>query len=319
MALRRRRGAGRDDRPICAPPRTVTQMDVRTGEGLARQPGAGMVEAMNAPHLDEPANAPLLDIDGASVMRGDRLILDDFSLRVGTGQHTAILGANGAGKSTLVRLVTRELYPLVRGDGKPCMRVFGRDRWNVAELRGLLGIVSPSLQHDCTSDAMLEVAEAVLSSFFSAQRLGLDHRVTSAMRERADEALAQAGASHLLGRRMASLSTGEARRVLIARALVHRPRALLLDEPCAGLDMASRRRFLESLRSLARGGTTLLLVTHHIEEILPEIGRVVLLRDGHIACQGNKPQVLTDAALSEAFGMPIRVQQQGDYYSASVI
>ncbi|WP_130617490.1 ABC transporter ATP-binding protein [Dyella amyloliquefaciens] len=273
---------------------------------------------MNVPHPDELASVPLLEIDGASVMRGDRLILDHFSLRIDAGEHTAILGANGAGKSTLVRLITRELYPLARGDGSPSMHVFGRDRWHVSELRGLLGIVSPSLQDDCTSDAALEVSEAVLSSFFAARRLGLDHRVTDAMRERADEALAHAGATHLLGRRMASLSTGEARRVLIARALVHRPRALLLDEPCAGLDMASRRRFLESLRGLARSGTTLLLVTHHIEEILPEIERVVLLRDGHLLHQGDKNQVLTDAALSETFGMPVRVQRNGDYYSAAV-
>lgn len=278
-----------------------------------------MVEAMNAPHPDELPCAPLLEIDGASVMRGDRLILDRFSLRIDAGEHTAILGANGAGKSTLVRLITRELYPLARKDGTPPMRVFGRDRWHVSDLRGLLGIVSPSLQDDCTSDATLEVSEAVLSSFFAARRLGLDHCVTAAMRERADEAIAHAGATHLLGRRMANLSTGEARRVLIARALVHRPRALLLDEPCAGLDMASRRRFLENLRGLARSGTTLLLVTHHIEEVLPEIERVVLLRDGRVLRQGDKADVLTSEALGDAFGMPVRVQRNGDYYSASVM
>jgi iron complex transport system ATP-binding protein len=273
---------------------------------------------MNAMHPDPYAATPLLEIDEASVMRGERLILDRFSLRIGAGEHTAILGANGAGKSTLVRLITRELYPLARGDGRAAMRVFGRDRWQVSELRGLLGIVSPSLQQDCASDATLEVGEAVLSNFFASQRLGLDHRVTPAMRERAAEALAHAGASHLVGRNLASLSTGEARRVLIARALVHRPRALLLDEPCAGLDMASRRRFLESLRGLARHGTTLLLVTHHIEEILPEIGRVVLLRDGRLLRQGDKAEVLTSTALSETFGMPVSVQRHGDYYSATL-
>jgi len=282
-------------------------MDVRTC----------ILSSMNAFH-DELADAPLLDIDDASVMRGDRLILDGFSLRIGAGQHTAILGANGAGKSTLVRLITRELYPLARGDGRASMRVFGRDRWHVSDLRGLLGIVSPSLQHDCTSDATLEVSEAVLSSFFAAQRLGLDHRVTPAMREQSAEALEQAGATHLLGRSMASLSTGEARRVLIARALVHRPRALLLDEPCAGLDMASRRRFLENLRGLARHGTTLLLVTHHVEEILPEIQQVVLLRDGCLLKQGSKHEVLTGALLSETFGMPVCVEQHGDYFSAAI-
>ncbi|AIF49489.1 ABC transporter ATP-binding protein [Dyella japonica] len=269
-------------------------------------------------HQDALASAPLLDIDDASVMRGDRLILDRFSLRIDAGQHTAILGANGAGKSTLVRLITREHYPLAPGHGRTAMRVFGRDRWHVSDLRGLLGIVSPSLQHDCTSDATLEVAEAVLSSFFAAQRLGLDHRVTPAMRERAAEALEQAGATHLLGRSMASLSTGEARRVLIARALVHRPRALLLDEPCAGLDMASRRRFLENLRGLARHGTTLLLVTHHVEEILPEIQQVVLLRDGRLLRQGAKPDVLTGPLLSATFGMPVCVERHGDYFSAAI-
>ena len=273
---------------------------------------------MNAPSPHELSDTPLLEIDDASVMRGNRLILDRFSLCIRAGEHTANLGANGAGKSTLVRLITRELYPLARDDGRAAMRVFGRDRWHVSELRGLLGIVSPSLQHDCTSDDTLEVSEAVLSSFFSARRLGLDHRITASMRERADEALAQAGATHLLGRHMASLSTGEARRVLIARALVHRPRGLLLDEPCAGLDMASRRRFLESLRELARHGTTLLLVTHHIEEILPEIEQVVLLRDGRLLHHGGKAEVLTDAALSETFGMPVQVQRHGDYYDAAI-
>ncbi|RDJ00554.1 ATP-binding cassette domain-containing protein [Dyella solisilvae] len=273
---------------------------------------------MNAHPSDLLHDTSLIDIDDASVMRGDRLVLERFSLRIGAGEHTAILGANGAGKSTLVRLVTRELYPLARGDGRAAMRVFGRDRWQVSELRGLLGIVSPSLQQDCTGDATLEVTEAVLSNFFAAQRLGLDHRVTAAMRERANEALVQAGASHLVGRHMASLSTGEARRVLIARALVHRPRALLLDEPCAGLDLASRRQFLESLRELARHGTTLLLVTHHIEEILPEIRHVVLLRDGRLLRHGDKDEVLTDAALSDTFGMPVKVRRTGDYYSAHI-
>jgi iron complex transport system ATP-binding protein len=171
---------------------------------------------------------------------------------------------------------------------------------------------------DYTSDTPLEVFDAVVSGFFAARGLGLDHAVTTPMRERAHEALTQMEALPLIGREMASLSTGEARRVLIARALVHRPRALLLDEPCAGLDPASRRRFLESLRQLARHGTTLLLVTHHVEEILPEIDHVLLLRSGRVLQEGSKAHVLTDDALTDAFGMPMRVGRQGDYYSADV-
>lgn len=277
---------------------------------------AGKVQAMHpdtTPHTD----TALLAIDQASVMQGDRMVLDRLSLHIAARQHTAILGPNGSGKSTLVKLVARQLYPLARDDGGT-VRIFGRDRWPVSELRSLLGIVSPAMQLDYTSDSSLAVFDAVVSGFFAARGLARNHPVTGAMRERAREALAHVDATPLAGRTMATLSTGEARRVLIARALVHRPRALLLDEPCAGLDMASRRHFLESLRELARNGTTLLLVTHHVEEVLPEIDHVVLLRDGQIRHQGNKADTLTDAALSATFGMPVQVTRHGDYYAAAL-
>lgn len=265
--------------------------------------------------LMEPAVAPdaLLALDRISVVRDGRAILDEFSLRIAPGQHTAILGPNGSGKSTLVKLIDRQLYPL----GGASLRVFGRDRWDVTELRSLLGIVSPATQTDFTSGERLEVFNAVASGFFAARGVW-DHPLTDEMRERSHEALVQAGARHLVGREMASLSTGEARRVLIARALVHRPRALLLDEPCAGLDPASRRQFLESLRALARGGTTLLLVTHHIEEILPEIGHVVMLRDGRLLQEGDKAQLLNDTALSTLFGAKARVERHGEWYWARI-
>ena len=264
------------------------------------------------------APPPLIEIDAATVVRGNHPALDRLSLRIEAGRHAAILGANGSGKSTLVQLIARQLYSLAPGHGRSPVRVFGRDRWNVAELRGLLGIVSPALQHDYTTDTPLEVFDAVVSGFFAARGLWLNHEVTAAMRERANATLAQLEASHLIGREMASLSSGEARRVLIARALVHRPRALLLDEPCAGLDLASRRHFLETLRALARGGTTLLLVTHHVEEIIPEIDRVLLLKHGRTLRDGDKAATLTDAALGEAFGMPVRVTRHGEWYAAAV-
>ena len=271
-------------------------------------------------HIDDQPSTEdeLLTIDRASVMQGDRLVLDQLTLRLADGQHTAILGPNGSGKSTLVKLIARHLYPLAQRDGSGTVRIFGRDRWNVSELRSLLGIVSPAVQLDYTSDTPVEVFDAVVSGFFAARGTSFNHQITDDMRERATEALTQVGAMSLVGRNMVSLSTGEARRVLIARALVHRPRALLLDEPCAGLDMASRRHFLESLRALARSGTTLLLVTHHVEEILPEIDNVVLLRDGRVFKQGDKSSTLTDSALSETFGMPVRVTTHGNYYAAAL-
>ncbi len=281
---------------------------------------AGKVEVMNinmTAHSPSP-DAALLEINQASVMQGDRLVLDRLNLHIAAHQHTAILGPNGSGKSTLVKLVARQLYPLARDDGSGTVRIFGHERWPVSELRKLLGIVSPAVQLDYTSDTPVEVFDAVVSGFFAARGVARNHHVTEAMHERAREALAHVDATHLVGRAMASLSTGEARRVLIARALVHRPRALLLDEPCAGLDMASRRHFLESLRELARSGTTLLLVTHHVEEILPEIDHVVLLRDGQLLRQGSKADTLTDAALSTTFGMPVQVSRHGDYYAATL-
>jgi len=267
-------------------------------------------------HTPNP-EMPLLEIDNASVRRGDRLVLDQLSLRIAAGEHTAILGPNGSGKSTLVKLMGLHLYPLARPGGS-AVRIFGRQRWNVMELRSLLGIVSPAIQHDYTTDTPVEVLDAVVSGFFAARGVATHHVVTSTMRDRAGEALEQIGATHLVGRHMDALSTGEARRVLIARALVHRPRALLLDEPCAGLDMASRRQFMESLRTLAQGGTTLLLVTHHVDEILPEIDRVVLLHDGRVLQDGRKVDTLTDAALSSTFGMPVQVSRHGAYYAATL-
>ena len=265
---------------------------------------------------DQPA-PDVLCIDAASVMRGNRLVLDRLSLRVAGGQHTAILGPNGSGKSSLVQLIARQLYPLADDDGAN-VRLFGRSRWNVGDLHQLLGIVSPAMQQDYTGDRQLRVFDAVVSGFFSARGLGLQHRVTAAMRADAYGALRAMGSEALAERSMGGLSTGEARRVLIARALVHRPRALLLDEPCAGLDMASRRHFLENLRRLAQAGTTLVLVTHHVEEILPEIGQVVLLRDGRVLHHGSKAEVLTGAHLGAAFGLPIQVERHGDYYQAAL-
>ena len=252
---------------------------------------------------------PLLSIDHVSVVRDARPMLDDVSLTIPEGQHTAILGRNGAGKSTLVKLITRQLYPT---GGQGSVRIFGQTQWNVFELRSLLGVVSPAIQTDYAGEEALEVFDAVVSGFFAARGVW-NHAVTEEMRQASREALERMGVTHLIGRQMATLSTGEARRVLIARALVHRPRALLLDEPCAGLDPATRRLFLEALREVARSGVTLMLVTHHVEEILPEIDHLVLLRDAQVLNDGPKSELLTGPVLSDLFGMPTTVEKRGDW------
>lgn len=255
----------------------------------------------------DPGGPPLIELDRATVCRGSVPVLHALSMRIATGQHTVVLGPNGCGKSTLVKLVTRELYPVAR-EGAAAVRVLGRSRWDVFALRAQLGVVAPDLQRDLLRAPGLTGEDAVLSGFFAAQRVPADG-VTAAMRERAAAALTECDAEHLAARPIAELSTGETRRVLIARAIAHRPQALLLDEPTTGLDVAARAHFLATLRRLARAGTTLVLVTHHVEEIVPEIGRAILLREGRVFADGAPADVLTDQRLSALYGIPLCVER----------
>ena len=262
---------------------------------------------------------PLLELDRATVVRGGAVIIDDLSLRIPIGQHTAVLGPNGSGKSSLVKLVTQELHPLAHADGRPPILVLGRADWNVFDLRPRLGIVSADMHQrmvDSERAGMTPAIDAVISGFFASEGLTIQNAPTDTMWRRGSEALEVMGVAHLADRPLGTLSTGEARRVLIARALVTDPTALLLDEPTTGLDLVARRSFLERLRRIAAAGTTLVLVTHHVEEILPEIGRVVLLAHGRVAEDGGKAEVVTSTRLSSVFGEPVLVESQAGYYSA---
>ncbi|HEX7342586.1 MAG TPA: ATP-binding cassette domain-containing protein [Rhodanobacteraceae bacterium] len=259
-----------------------------------------------------------LDIRAATVLRNGRRLLDNLTLAMDRGQHTAILGPNGSGKSTLVKLIERRVYPLAAnpdGGPRPQVHLFGHARWHISELKHRIGVVSAALQDDVAADR-ITVFDAVASSFFASRGPGPDDHVTATQREHSLAVLAQLGIRHLADRVVATLSTGEARRVLIARALVHAPAALLLDEPCAGLDMASRRRFLIDLGRLAEAGTTLVMVTHHIEEILPQIQRVVMLHHGRMLADGTKAALMNDARLSTLFDTQVTVAASDGWYSA---
>lgn len=254
--------------------------------------------------------APLIELDRATVVRGGARVLRDISLQLPLGCHTAILGANGSGKSTFIKLISRELYPLARENEAP-VKVFGLRRWNVAELRTRLGLVTGDLSRDLQEMHALRGEDAVVSGFFASFVVPPHRQVEPHMRERARHALARVGAAALGDRRVAELSTGEMRRVLIARALVHQPEALLLDEPTAGLDLVAQQHFLSLLRDLARQDITLVLVTHHLEEIVPEFRRVILLHDGGVLADGAPEGVLTPENLSKAYGGEVRVRRDG--------
>ncbi len=263
------------------------------------------------PQPDDQTPPPLIELDAASVLRGGQRALDAVSLRLPQGRHTAILGPNGCGKSTFLQLVTRQLYPLAHADGRPAVRILGEHLWDVRAIRSRLGIVTGAMHDDLASLPELQVEDVVLGAFDARLAPLPADEATPAMLAQAAQALARVDATRLAGRAYATLSTGEARRVLVARALVHGPSALLLDEPTTGLDPVARHRLLQSLRGLARGGVTLVLATHHFEELVPEIGHVVLLRGGRVVADGPRAQVLDDALLSQAFGAPLSLDAQG--------
>lgn len=264
---------------------------------------------------------PILELRDATVIKDGRRILDGLTLTIRAGEHTAIVGPNGAGKSVFVRLLTLQERALAPVDGTPPVRVFGRDNWEVFDLRSQLGIVSSDLHHrfvNGNNEGRITGEAAVLSGFFASQGILRYRQVTPDMRQRAADALARLGVSHLARRWLNEMSSGEARRVLLARALVTSPRALMLDEPTTGLDLVTRHRFMERVRQIARDGTTLILVTHHVEEIVPEIDRVILLREGRIVAAGAKTLVLTAERLSDLFGAPITLHEKDGYYDARI-
>lgn len=264
-----------------------------------------------------PDAAPILELRNASLVRDHARVLHDLTLTVRHGEHVAIVGPNGAGKSSLIRMLTLEAYPLATADAEPPLRLFGQVRWDATDLRARMGIVTADVHERFTGGpwvSQVPAIEAVLSGFFASRGVFDHHEVTEDMREQARGALVRVGALHLAASRLDRLSTGEARRVLIARALVRTPDLLVLDEPTTGLDIVARHRFMEHVRQVAGGGTTILLVTQHVDEIIPEIGRVIVLKEGRIIDDGPTARVLLGPALPEAFGGPVRVTHEDGYY-----
>jgi iron complex transport system ATP-binding protein len=268
---------------------------------------------------------PLLNLENVTVFRGPtpeaatsdalltptpRAALDSVTLRIEAGEHVCILGPNGCGKSTLIKTITRECYPLAREDSS--ISILGRERWNIFELRSLLGIVSPDLLGSCTTEATGR--DVVLSGFFSSTRIFPHHHPDPRQLALANSALERMGVAHLADRAVARMSSGEAKRTLIARALVHDPQALLFDEPSNALDIAAQLQLRRTMSTLAQSGIAILLVTHHVSEIIPEIERVILLRDGRILDDGPKAPMLTSEKMSALFGVPLRVTRDGEYF-----
>ncbi len=253
---------------------------------------------------------PLLEFENITVFNGNKKVLDNLSITVREGEHLAILGPNGAGKSSFIKVITRELYPLADGRGS-IFRVRGQDVWDVFELRSSLGIVSNDLQFTFTRE--ITGRDVILSGFFSS--VGLFNRdLTPAMYRKAGEVMDFLGLRHLKERPMTAISSGESRRFLIGRALVHDPKTLILDEPTNSLDLHALHAFRQTLRKIAQAGTGIILVTHQLQDIIPEINRVVLMKDGNFIGDGPKPAMLTEEKIGGLFQVPVRIREDSGYY-----
>jgi iron complex transport system ATP-binding protein len=243
----------------------------------------------------------------------DAPILRSINWNIAPGEHWVILGANGSGKTSLLSALTGYLPPTA-GEISVLGEIYGRTDWR--ELRKRIGLCSSSIQQ------MMEGHQTALETVISGRHamIGMWGEIRPEERSQALRILRQVEAEPLRDRPWRFLSQGERQRALIGRALMARPRLLILDEPCAGLDPVAREHFLQFLERLARqpGAPTLVLVTHHVEEIMPVFSHVLILKDGAVLASGTKLKVLTSRVLSRTFHAPVRLRRLRGRYSLSV-
>jgi len=264
-------------------------------------------------HNYSHTTVPFLEFGNVTVYNGQNRVLDALTVTISQGEHIAILGPNGAGKSSFIKTITRELYPRMdRGEVK--FRICGNAVWDVFTLRSAFGVVSNDLQYTCTR--AITGREVILSGFFSS--IGLfNHEITPAMDTKAAEIAEFLGVAHLADRPMNRMSSGESRRFLIGRAMVHDPKVLILDEPTNSLDLAALHTFRQTARKIARAKTAIILVTHNLPDIIPEIDRVILMKGGRFIADGRKEDMLTDDHIGRLFGVPVHVKEEDGYYYAT--
>lgn len=256
---------------------------------------------------------PLVEFENITVIKNNRVVLDNLSVTIDAGENIAILGPNGAGKSSFVKTLTREYYPVI-GEGSVTFRVRGKEVWDVFDLRSRIGIVSNDLQQTFARE--MNGNEVVLSGYFSS--IGVYNReVSCAMQERADAVMDFLEIGHLKNRPMTGISSGEARRLLIGRALINNPGTLILDEPTNSLDLHALHSFRNILRKIAQSGTGIILITHNLHDIIPEISRVILMKDGAFCRDGPKREILTDEHIGDLFCVPVHIREESDYYYAT--
>lgn len=256
----------------------------------------------------------LIEIRNATIWRGTTCVFENLDLEIAQHERVAIVGPNGAGKTTLLKVINRELYPVSQASSY--VRILGLEHWNVWELRKHIGVVSHDLHQRYTPTTT--ALEVVISGFHSSIGVHgtLASHVSRQQVEAARSVMHELGVESLEDTALKAMSTGQQRRCLLARALVHEPDTLILDEPTAGLDFAASFDYLARLQQLATAGRNIVIVTHHLNEIPPAVGRVVLLRSGRVVADGPKSEVLTTGLLSDVYETRVRVAEIDGYYLA---
>ncbi len=255
---------------------------------------------------------PFVELERVSVVRGERVVLEDVDLAISAGEQVVLLGPNGCGKSTLLKTMTCELYPLAKPETR--VSLFGRERWDLTELKKRLGVV----QNEIPGKPMLKIPgrEAILTGFFSSSTLWPNLEISSEMRDRAEAMLRTVGGEALAEKLFGEMSAGQQRRILIGRALVASSGCLLLDEPSNALDLYAQRALRDLMMQLAEAGTTMLLITHHVADIIPAMGRTLLMRQGRIVADGSTRALLTAETLSDLFETRVQLGERGGLYHA---
>lgn len=251
---------------------------------------------------------PVLELKDVTVYRGDNKVFDGFSLRVEEGEKVAILGPNGAGKSTLLALISGDLHPVAE---QGSTRLFGEEYWSLYDLRDRIGLVTPEQRSSFDDDEL--ASDVVLTGLHGTYGVTRDQKFTEAEKRKAWKAMKAAGVHELMWRDYGELSSGERRRFLLARALVHEPEMLIFDEPTTSLDLPGAWNLIAAMRDLMRNGTGVMLVTHDVREIPPEIERVVLLKGGKVLADGKSRKVLTPEMLSACYGIGMKVRWSGGF------
>jgi len=253
----------------------------------------------------------LLEIKNVTAYINQKRVFENLSINIELGCSTVILGPNGAGKSTLLKLLSREIFPVYKEDS--CIKIFDKENWNIWDLRSKIGIVSNDLHQFIYGSA--EGINVILSGLFASPDIWEYQKVTDKQIKNAEKILDYLDITRLRQREFECMSTGEQRRCLLGRALINDPDVLILDEPTSGLDVKACFQYVGIIRDLIQQGKTVILVTHHIHEIPPELNNVLLLKDGRILYSGSKKEILTNENITALYETPLKLVQTDGYFN----